>query len=559
MAEATSHPESAGGSPDREASQGHRARAAIKAWTAALGEEQVSANPAMLDRYGRTSQASAPRPSCVVHPRSTADVQEVVRIASQHGVVLYPISRGKNWGYGDACAPTPGAAIVDLSEMDQILEVNTELAYCVIEPGVSQGQLYNYLQENQTGLWMDVTGAGPESSIVGNTLDRGFGSTRYSDHFNTCCGMEIVLANGRVLNTGFGHYANVKATNVYRYGVGPFLDGLFCQSNFGIVTKIGLYLMPKPEAYSFYYFQVPRREDICALVERLRPLRIAGILDTPIRIGNDIRVLSGSGTYPWELAKGRTPMPAETLEALRKETSARAWQGCGSFTGTGAHVRAGHRALRKALRGLCKPKFVTDRRLAMYERGVNALNAVGLGAVASQRLQLLKPNYELLKGIPSIEPLMGTQWRLRNPPESGACDPLDANCGVYWISPVLPMKGDNVLEVIDLVEPICLKHGFDMGCTIALMTERSAIAVINMTFDKTVAGESEQASACYEALMAALADKGYMVYRCGLQGMETIRRERSVFWDVARQLKQSLDPQDIIARGRYLEPLDDAD
>jgi len=148
---------------------------------------------------------------------------------------------------------------------------------------------------------------------------------------------------------------------------------------------------------------------------------------------------------------------------------------------------------------------------------------------------------------------------LRNPPEGGACDPLDANCGLYWISPVLPMKGENVLEVIDLVEPICFEFGFDMGCTIALITERSAAAVINLTFDKTVEGESEKASACYEAIMTALVDNGYMIYRCGLQGMETVRRDPSVFWDVARQIKQSLDPKDIIARGRYLSPLEDGD
>lgn len=559
MADVRPHEGATGESPTGKTSRVDRERAAIEAWSVALGDTQVTADPEVLDRYGRTSQASAPRPSCVLYPRCTVEVQEVVRIASKHGVVVYPISRGKNWGYGDACAPTEGAAIVDLSEMNEIIEVNKDLAYCIIEPGVSQGQLYDYLQENQTDLWLDVTGAGPDSSIVGNTADRGFGHTRYSDHFDTCCGMEVVLADGRVLNTGFGHYGNAKAANVYRYGVGPFLDGLFCQSNMGIITKIGLFLMPKPEAYSFFFFQVPRREDIGALVDRLRPLRIAGILNTAIHIGNDIRVLSGRGAYPWEQAGGRTPMPPETREAMWKETSARAWQGCGSFSGTAAHVRAGQRALRKALRGLSKLTIVTDQRLAFYERGVKILKAMGLGEVSARRLHALKPNYDLLKGIPSIEPLMGAQWRLRKPPESGACDPLDANCGVYWISPVLPMKGDDVLEVIDLVEPICIKHGFDMGCTIALITERSAIAVINMTFDKTVEGESEQASACYEALMAALVDKGYMIYRCGLQGMETIRKNPSVFWDVARQLKQALDPQDIIARGRYLAPLDDGD
>ncbi|MEA3365019.1 MAG: FAD-dependent oxidoreductase, partial [Candidatus Hydrogenedentes bacterium] len=255
---------------------------AIKAWSVVLGDANVRTSPEILDRYARTTQDTAPRPSCILFPESTAQVQEIVRIAGEHGVVVYPISRGRNWGYGDACAPTPGAAIVDFSRMNRILEVNTELAYALIEPGVTQGQLYAYLAENNTGLWMDSTGAGPESSFVGNTLDRGFGHTRYGDHFQTCCGMEVVLADGRVLKTGFGHFPNAKAVHVYRYGVGPFLDGIFCQSNFGIVTKIGLWLMPEPEDFCFFFCTLKKGQDFERLVDALRPFRIRGMLNSAI-------------------------------------------------------------------------------------------------------------------------------------------------------------------------------------------------------------------------------------------------------------------------------------
>ena len=71
--------------------------------------------------------------------------------------------------------------------------------------------------------------------------------------------MEIVLANGEVLRTGFGHFGTAKAANVYKYGVGPYIDGLFTQSNFGIVTKIGVWLMPSRNGSRPAIFPVTKR------------------------------------------------------------------------------------------------------------------------------------------------------------------------------------------------------------------------------------------------------------------------------------------------------------
>ena len=532
---------------------------AIDEWSLVLGKDKVSSEKEILARYARTTQADAPSPSCILYPTTTEEVQAVVRIASKYDVVVYPISRGKNWGYGDMCAPTDGAAIIDLSRMNRIHEVNTELAYCVIEPGVSQIELYNYLQENNTGLWMDATAAGPDSSLVGNTVDRGFGHTKYGDHFQTCSGMEIVLADGRVLNTGFGHYENAKATRVYPYGVGPYLDGIFGQSNYGIVTKIGLWLLPEPEAFNFFFVQVKEWEGFEMLVDRLRPLKLSGVINTAVHVGNDFRVLAGSSHYPWEEAKGETPLPQHLRMKLREKSSAQAWQGSGSITGTKGQVRAARKAIRKALKGVAVVKFVDDRKLKLGLAVAAFLQKFGMGSRLAWRMEILKPNYELLKGIPAPEPLYGAQWRLRNPPRRDPADPLDLGVGLYWVSPVMPMVGAEAMTLQKLVEPIFTAHGFDMVVSFILLTERSLVAIFNVVFDKSVPEESEKASQCYEALVDAMMSNGYKLYRAGLQGMPKMREDSSVFWDVATQIKKALDPQDIIARGRYIAPLDKTD
>ena len=525
---------------------------AVDAWRTALGANKVDDSPVTIDRYARTTQPSATRPCCVLYPTTTEEVQTIVRVASEHRTVVYPISRGRNWGYGDACAPTNGAAIVDLGRMNRIHEVNTELAYTVIEPGVTQGQLNSYLKNNRTGLWMDCTGAGPEASLVGNTLDRGFGHTRYGDHVSTTCGMEIVLADGRVLNTGFGHYANAKAHRVYSYGIGPALDGLFCQSNFGIVTKIGLWLAPEPEAFNFFFARLPNDEDIAPFVDRLRPLRLSGIVQSAVHIGNDYRIFSSRGRYPFDQTNGATPLPQDVRKRLRDSYGLGAWNVAGALTGTKAHVRASRKAVRNALQGLGGVRFVSDKELDFAARAFGLLSKFGIARETASFIASAKPVLAAAMGIPAEQPIRGTYWRLRREPPQDVNDPIEAGAGVMWVSPVLPMRGEDARRVMQIVEPIFAAHGFEPMTTFTMITERSMVAVLNVYFDKREGPEVRHADECHHALVEALIEEGYIPYRAGLSTMPMIANADDVFWDVAAQIKRALDPGDIISRGRYL-------
>lgn len=105
--------------------------------------------------------------------------------------------------YGASGAIVSGSVILDLHRMDKIIEVNEEFAYAIVEPGVSFFDLFEYIQERGYRLWPSCPALG-WGSVVGNTLDRGFGYTPNGQHAEQQCGMEVVLATGEVLRTGMG-------------------------------------------------------------------------------------------------------------------------------------------------------------------------------------------------------------------------------------------------------------------------------------------------------------------------------------------------------------------
>ena len=71
----------------------------------------------------------------------------------------------------------------------------------------------------------------------------------YRDHFGAQCGMEVVTGGGELVRTGMGALPNSQTWQQFKYGYGPYIDGMFSQSNFGVVTKMGIWLMPEPETY----------------------------------------------------------------------------------------------------------------------------------------------------------------------------------------------------------------------------------------------------------------------------------------------------------------------
>jgi len=522
---------------------------ALRRWRQILGPQNVLTNALAVRAAETATFATRQAIPAVIRPGTREEVEQCLRVANVYHVPVYPVSSGKNWGYGSRVPAQDGCVLMDLSRMNRIVDFSEGLAYVTVEPGVTQGQLYRFLQERRSRLWMDATGASPECSLIGNAMERGFGHTPYGDHFAHCCGLEVVLPNGEVVETGFGRFAGAQAGPLYRWGVGPSVDGIFSQSNFGIVTRMTVWLMPAPEYFQAYCFRCERDEDLAGVIEALRPLRLDGTIRSALHIANDYKVVSAVRQYPWDRTDGATPLRGVLLDQLRRELEIGAWSGSGGLYGTRRQVAEARRLVRRALKGkVSKLQFLDDRLLRLAGRFARPFRML-TGWDLNRVLSAFRPIFGLMKGIPTEHPLASTYWRKRTPP-AAQMDPDRDGCGLLWASPVAPADGPHARELTSLASEILLRHGFEPAISLTLISERSLCCVISIAYDRDVPGEDARAMACHHDLLERLAARGYYSYRLGIQSMAQMSHA-SGYAALIDSIKNAVDPNGILAPGRY--------
>jgi 4-cresol dehydrogenase (hydroxylating) len=523
--------------------------AALAAWRLSLGPEFVVTDRSTLRAVETTTFATQQVIPAILRPASRQQVQDCLRIASRFRVPVYPVSSGKNWGYGSGVPTQTQTAILDLSRLNQILDFSEQLAYVTVEPGVTQLQLQEFLASRKSKLWMDSTGSTPLSSLIGNTMERGFGHTPYGDHFAHSCGLEVVLPTGECIETGYSRFPNAKSAPLHRWGLGASLDGLFSQSNFGVVTRMTIWLMPAPAYFQAFFFRCDQQDQLGAVIEALSQLRLSGTLQSAVHIGNDYKVLGGLQQYPWHEAGGETPLSQARMAAYRQQLQIGVWSGSGGLYGTRRQVAEARRLIRTALKGkVNRVAFLDDRMLRLslrYARPIKFFTGWDL----SKTLTLLQPLYGLLKGLPTAQPVGSAYWRKRTPPPA-EMDPDRDGCGLLWFAPVIPATGEDAARVRAATTEIMLADGFEPMISLTLLNGRAISCVISISYDRAVPGEDDRAIACYRRLAARINEMGYYSYRLGVQSMAEINRHDS-YGDLIRQLKTAIDPAGILSPGRY--------
>ena len=200
---------------------------------------RMSVSAAVREQHGRgEGLAQAHVPDAVVWPSSTAEVQQILRVC--HELIVPVIAYGAGTSLeGHVTAPY-GGVCVDLSRMDQVLEVHAGDADCVVQPGVTREGLNAYLRD--TGMFFPID-PGANATLGGMISTRASGTTtvRYGTIAHNVLALEVVLANGEVIRCG---------RRVRKSSAGYDLVRLFtgAEGTLGIITEATLRLHGQPEA-----------------------------------------------------------------------------------------------------------------------------------------------------------------------------------------------------------------------------------------------------------------------------------------------------------------------
>lgn len=208
-----------------------------------VGSSNVSDSSAVTITYGFDSSPTPPsQPGFVLLPRDVIQIKHILEFANRYRLPVTTLSGGVNVA-GNAI-PTQGGIVLDLKWMNKILEVNSDAAYVVIEPGVTYDELTAELARNGFRCQLPTSPGG--SSPLAQQLLNPSGSL-VNRHQDSIIGLEVVLPSGEIIRTGSAAF---PASGFFlRYGPYPDLTGLFCLSygTLGVVTKASIRIYPVNE------------------------------------------------------------------------------------------------------------------------------------------------------------------------------------------------------------------------------------------------------------------------------------------------------------------------
>lgn len=337
--------------------------------------------------------------------------------------------------------------------------------------------------------------------------------------------MEIVLPNGEVMRTGMGALPGENGQDnltwqSFQPAYGPFSDGMFSQSNYGVVTKMGFWLMPET-GHQSYMVTFPREEDFPQIVEIIRPLALKRILGNIPQLRHVIQELAVMGKPKsafWN-GKGRMPRNVIAQEASKLPCGDCSWVFYGCQYGDKASMESQFKLIREEFGKIKGSKFYLPKDMPPDHYLHDRAN-VNIGKPVLREL-------DWLNWVP--------------------------NAAHLFFSPITPTDGHHAQVVYDLTLRLHKKWGFDILPTFCV-AGREMHYIVNIVYDRTDMDEKYRATSCMREMIREAAQKGYGEYRTHIlfadQVAATYGWNNQALRRFNETIKDAVDPNGILAPGR---------
>ncbi|HJH32197.1 MAG TPA: FAD-binding protein [Methanosarcinaceae archaeon] len=205
-----------------------------------VGIDRATTSPMQLYCYSSDSSQIRGTPECVVRPQNTGQVSQVLRFANEHDIPV--TARGAGTGLAGGAVALEGGIVLDLSGMDRILDIDINNLQVAVEPGVIHSRLNEVL--GTEGFFFPPDPGSSEMCTLGGLIANngsGMRSVKYGTTRSYVLDLEIVMADGSVINTGSKTLKSSAGYDLTRLMVGS-------EGTLGIITKAVLKILPLPKA-----------------------------------------------------------------------------------------------------------------------------------------------------------------------------------------------------------------------------------------------------------------------------------------------------------------------
>jgi len=378
-----------------------------------------------------------------------------------------------------------------------------------------------------------------------------------------------VLADGSVIHTGVASQeGNKGAAHLYKWGVGPYVEGLFSQSNYGIVTQAGIWLMRKPEDYAIFSLNIPDNAALAKCMDTVRELMLCGVIPETGRFSNSVAILTLLTQAIDEGVEPKQAVSRAQVEALKRKYHVPGWTGSFGIYGKAPVVKASRQIARKMLlasQGCARVNVFTKKRAQFIREKIESVEKVESGLLlkfidfftrrlfgSSLALLRLFPGLiDLHEGRPVETVVRRGYFRYQKKRPAEDIHVGRDDLGILWSVPVLPFKGSEVVAFTHECERLFNEYNFDFYMTTMIFNARSVCPLMVILYDRLDAAEGDRAAALYGAILDLSHRMGYQHFRAGINGWEKLYQRCPELKALNQKIKSALDPEGILSPGRY--------